>query len=237
MNPFLSFIQTYESWFYFLFGVVVLIYLRRLILAIEEIRSSLFGLEREHAQNQLGFSLSIIGLVFVMAFVVFVLNSFFIPALPKLYPATTATIDILATATETLTTDGTPAVEASQTTAVVTGLTQTVTPTPSSEGCIADQVDWTSPQPGEELSGTVVLKGTVNVLNLGFYKYEFSPAGSDKWTTIAADNKIVRDDVLGQWNTSPYASGDYLLRLVVTRTENNTNVVMPACVVPVKITQ
>ena len=81
-----------------------------------------------------------------------------------------------------------------------------------------------------------MLKGIVNVLNLGFYKYEFSQVGSNKWNTIAAGSKavVLPDNIIGNWNTSQWPSGDYLLRLVVS---DNTNKLMPACVVPVRITQ
>ena len=233
MDAFFHIIQAYESWFYVLFGAIGLIYLRKVILAIEELRSSLFGLEKEHAQTKVGLSLSVIGLVSAMALVIFILNSFVIPAMPRLHPVYTPTIDVLTTETATLAptlaesgTPGTPQ--------VVKGVSLTATPTPSSEGCVHNQLEWSSPQPGDELSGTVTLKGTVNILNSGFYKYEFSSTGSNKWTTIAAGSGVIKNDELGHWNTTPYASGDYLLRLVVA---DNNNKLLPACIVPVKIIQ
>ena len=237
MDAFFHFIQTYEPWFYVLFGAIALFYLRKLILAIQEMRSSVFGLERENAQRKMGISLTILGLSSSLALVIFVLNSFVVPALPKLHLLRTPTIDVLATPTITLAVTGSPQ---NQTLAALAGTktgpssAQTTTVTPAAEGCIPNQLDWTSPKPGDELQGTVVLKGTVNVLNLGFYKYEYSQAGSNKWFTIAAGNTMVKNDKLGQWNTSQVVPGDYLLRLVVS---DNTNKLMPACVVPVKIMQ
>jgi hypothetical protein len=173
--------------------------------------------------------------------VVFVLNSFVAPALPKLNLLHTPTINVLATPTATLiSAEGngkqTPSAQLTGTT-TESALSQTVTPTLTAEGCIPNELEWTSPKPGDELSGTVVLKGTVNVLNLGFYKYEYSPAGSNKWFTIAAGNTAVNatnENKIGQWNTSQVVPGDYQLRLVVS---DNTNKLLPACVVPVKITQ
>jgi hypothetical protein len=239
VDSFFHFIQNYEAWFYVLFGAVALLYLRKLIQAFQEMRSSIFGLERENAQRKISFSMTVVGLSGSLALVVFVLNSFVAPALPKLHLLRTPTIDVLATQTATL-----PQAEANgkQQTPLAsqsgtpsgTSLTQTVTPTLVAEGCIPNQLEWTSPKTGDELSGTVVLKGTVDVLNLGFYKYEYSPAGSNKWFTIAAGNKVVKNDELGRWNTSQVVPGDYQLRLVVS---DNTNKLMPACVVPVKITQ
>jgi len=102
-----------------------------------------------------------------------------------------------------------------------------------SRGCIPDQLDWTDPRNGDTISETVELKGTVNVKNLGFYKYEFAPMGSDNWTTIAAGNTIVKNDLLGgAWDTSGLLPGDYELRLVVNDNENNP---LPACMIQVTI--
>jgi len=244
VDAFFHFIQIYEAWLYVLFGAVALFYLRRLILSIQEMRGSIFGLEREHAQRKIGLSLTVVGLSGSLALVVFVLNSFVVPALPKLHLLRTPTIDVLATPTATLvetqvytnltlqtTAVGTGAAPAA---AAVTATTQTVTPTLTANGCIHNQLEWVSPQPGDQLQGSVVLKGTVDVLNLGFYKYEYSQTGSNKWFTIAAGNTAVKNDKLGQWNTSQVVPGDYLLRLVVS---DNTNKLLPACVVPVKIMQ
>ena len=77
------------------------------------------------------------------------------------------------------------------------------------------------------------LKGTVNVENIGFYKYEFALMGSDTWTTIAAGNTIIKNDLLGgAWDTSALVPGDYELRLVVNDNENNP---LPACMIQVTI--
>jgi len=238
VDAFFHFIQSYEAWFYVLFGAVALFYLRKLILGFQEMRSSIFGLERENAQRKISFSVTVVGLSGSLALVVFVLNSFVAPALPKLHLLRTPTIDVLATQTATLAQSA--SVGQQQTpfpgqAGTITGSTpvHTVTPTLAANGCIPNQLAWSSPMPGDELSGTVVLKGTVNVLNLGFYKYEYSQAGSNKWFTIAAGNNIVNDGELGRWNTSQVVPGDYQLRLVVS---DNTNQLLPACIVPVKIT-
>ena len=237
MDAFIHFIQTYESWFYVLFGAVALFYLRKLILAFNEMRSSIFGLERENAQRKIGLSFTVVGLSGSLALVIFVLNSFIIPVLPQLHLIRTPTIDVMATQTATLVLNRTPGSltgTAPAGTAAAPLGKGTATPTSAAEGCLTNQLEWTFPQPGDDLSGSGGLKGTVNVLNLGFYKYEYSQAGSNQWFTIAAGNTTVKNGELGRWNTSQVVPGDYLLRLVVS---DNTNKLLPACVVPVKITQ
>jgi hypothetical protein len=233
MEAFIHFLQTYEVWLYILFGIVGLVYLRKLIMAIQEMRSSLFGLERENAQRKISFDLTIVGLLGIMIATLFIVLSFVVPAMPGLKSLKTPTIDVLATQTATLAVSQT--VDANNAVVNVAGTpTQPPTPTPASEGCIINQLEWTSPQSGDELNGIVTLKGTVDIANLGFYKYEYAQTGSDKWFTIAAGNTKVVNDTLGQWNTSQVLPGDYLLRLVVS---DNTNKLLPACVVTVKITQ
>jgi hypothetical protein len=85
---------------------------------------------------------------------------------------------------------------------------------------------------GEQISGTIELKGTVNVLNLGFYKYEFTALGQENWQIIAAGNVKKVNELLGVWNTGERAPGDYLLRLVVTDNENNA---LAPCIIPVQV--
>jgi hypothetical protein len=78
----------------------------------------------------------------------------------------------------------------------------------------------------------------VNVVNLGFYKYEYVQAGSSDWITIAAGNTPVTGSTETEeaqqhsWDTSDLISGDYQLRLVVADNENNT---LPACTVSIRI--
>jgi hypothetical protein len=87
---------------------------------------------------------------------------------------------------------------------------------------------------GDKISGTVTLQGTVNVTDLGYYKYEYATAGSDTWTTIAAGNtKIVDQPLGGTWDTSELTPGDYQLRLVVTDHQNNQ---LPECTIQITIT-
>jgi hypothetical protein len=42
---------------------------------------------------------------------------------------------------------------------------------------VPGEIILTSPEPGQEVSGTVTLVGTVDVDNFGFYKYEDGATG------------------------------------------------------------
>jgi hypothetical protein len=96
------------------------------------------------------------------------------------------------------------------------------------------QIEWTNPKAGDAISGSVDLKGTVNVSGLGYYKFEFRQVGQDTWTTIAGNSTPVIDSSLGaSWDTTQYPAGDYQLRLVVSDSQGNIS--FPACVISVQI--
>jgi hypothetical protein len=92
-------------------------------------------------------------------------------------------------------------------------------------------LEWTSPSPDSEISGIVELKGTVNISNFGFYKYEYSQDNS-VWNTIQAGTTMVTNGALGNWDTSLLAAGDYSIRLIVTNNEGNP---LPPCVLSVTV--
>jgi hypothetical protein len=100
-------------------------------------------------------------------------------------------------------------------------------------GCVPDQIMLTAPKPGEEIGGTVTLTGTVDVPNLGFYKYEFAQSGTDNWKTISAGAELVVDDELGKWDTTTIANGDYFLQLVIL---DNVGQTLEPCVIAVRVT-
>src|ERR1700690_3427501 len=88
------------------------------------------------------------------------------------------------------------------------------------------------PEPGKDISDSITLKGTVDLPNFGYYKYEYALQGSEQWTTIAADNKVKQDTDLGIWDPTALVPGDYELRLVVT---DNLGNILPPCVVPIHL--
>ena len=100
-------------------------------------------------------------------------------------------------------------------------------------GCIPGQLEWIDPAEGSEVSGSVDLKGTVNVPNLGFYKYEYRFQSDESWTPISAGNKPVIEDLFaGRWNTGQLVPGSYSLRLVVSDNQNN---LLKPCQIEVKV--
>jgi hypothetical protein len=226
MEDLLPYLQKYEVWVYAILGAIGFHYFLKLIGAWKDWQGTVFGLEREIGQRRFTTSLTVLLLLVALVFMEFVIVSFVAPSYPQSVNLPTPTMDLLATPTMTIP----MVVDAVQTVALVE--TPTVNILVLQEGCIPGQIEWDFPEPGQEISETVELKGTVNVPNLGFYKYEFSNPGDDVWVTIAAGNQPKVDGVIGFWNTSQLVTGDYLLRLVVS---DNQNQLFPACVIPVRV--
>jgi hypothetical protein len=231
MEDLLQFLGNFEIWIYILLGVVGIVYFRKLFLAWQEWRNSLFGLERESSQRKLSAALAMVVLLTLLATSEFIMVSFVAPSYPggKLVP--TATLNLLVTPTTTLPSGQSDAPIVTTPTGA-SGVPAAAISPQSSDGCKPKLFEWIAPTNGEKIKGAYELKATVNFDNLGFFKYEYSQPGSNNWITIAAGNEKKVDQVLGTWNTEQLTPGDYILRLVVT---DNQNQVPPACQVSVQI--
>ena len=229
MDELLRFLVNYEAWIYTILGVGGLIYLRRVLQAVKEWRGASFGLEKENARYRFSLSMTIL-LVFIgLAGLEFFLVSFLVPSRLQSTILATPTLDLLATPTVTL-----PA--GTRAAATPTGVSRTAVPV-NQTGCTPGVIEWLYPTEGGELQGIVVLKGIINVPTIGFFKYEYSPVGSDSWITIAAGKETRKDaghenELGGAWNTAQLPTGDYRLRLVVYDSQNNA---LPACLINTRI--
>jgi len=224
MESFYRFLASYEGLIYILLSLGGLFAFRWLWKSWREWHDSVFGLEREFAMRRLSQALIVSVLILSLFFGELFLASFIVPALPATDVPATPTIDILNQTEGAL--SGSPADLLNATTA------PSDSQPASASGCIPGEIILTSPEPGQEVSGTVTLVGTVNVDNLGFYKYEFSSQSAETWTTVSAGRDSLINEDLGLWDTSSLTPGDYQLRLEVT---DNQGQVYPACVIPVRV--
>jgi hypothetical protein len=196
---------------------------RQLLLARRDLGASLFSLEKRQARSRLHQAGAALSLLLLLAVAEVILVFFLVPNLPAASILTTPTLDPLAT------TQGTLSPEVMATLGI---LQAAASPTPGAVGCIPGQIDISSPRAGEELRGQVILEGSADAPNFGFYKYEYAPLGSESWAAIQAGREPVRQGELGRWDTSTITPGDYMLRLVVTDNAGNA---LPSCNVPVRI--
>jgi hypothetical protein len=184
---------------------------------------SLYGLEQESAQRHSRQGIAALSLIAVLAMAEMVLIVFLAPNLPASSLLVTPTMNPLITPTITI---------SSELLATFGGVTPQSTPTAQATGCIPGQIMITSPKPGDVIKGQVIILGTANIPNLGFYKYEFLPFGTEAWQSIQASHTVIQDGELGPWDTSQVPPGDYNLSLVVV---DNQGASLPACIVPVRV--
>lgn len=233
MIEFFHFLVDYQIWIYVVLGVLALIYLIRIIGAARERYSTIFGLEREDAQRRLNSALAIFILLLLLIAAEFILVTFVIPEWPlvMLTPAPQSTP------------------EAEEEPLMVTnsaaggGLTIISTPEGSvggtsavsrlSSGCIANHLEWLAPKSGDVISGSYTLEATVNVQDMAFYNWAFSPVEDQQnWQTLSAGNLPVIEGDLGLWATTQVANGDYVLRLTVFDLNNQE---LPPCDVFIRV--
>lgn len=207
MPEVLRFFKDYEVFIYLILGILAVWQLRKFILAWAELRSAAFGLEQESARRRLNWAVSTLVLILFLAVAEFGLVSVVVPNYPGTLP--TPTLDLLATPTATL--EGTQA--------VMEGGPATPAPTPlplEADGCVPGQIEILSPEEGETVQEVVEIRGSADVANFGFYKFEVTSAQEINWQTIQAGDEPVQDDQLGFWDTTRFAPGEYILRLIVT---------------------
>lgn len=220
MDALFLFLVEYEILIYVVLGLGVLIVGSSLWLAWREWRAAVFGLEKELSFQKVRVSGAFFILFLMIGLSQFCLVTFIVPFLPAITFMITPTVDLLQTPAATLSA------------AVLTAQpSQPVAPT-GSVGCIPGQLMISSPLPEAEVQGNIVFLGTVDIQNFGFFKYEYSPIGSESWSTIAAGDQIIRNGELGAWDTSQLVPGDYQVRLLVT---DNLGKALPACVIPLRV--
>jgi hypothetical protein len=216
------FLASYEGLIYLVLALGGMITLRWAWRAWREWREALFGLEREFALRRLGKALSASLLILFFLFGEFIIASFIVPILPASVFVPTATLDLLSTPAATLSPD----------LATALAMTPLAMTSVAGGGCIPNQLNLTFPRSGQEVSGVIELKGTIDIPNFGFYKYEVASQGSDSWATISAGRDIIHDGILGLWDTTEMTPGDYLLRLVAI--DNQGQSIAP-CIIPVRV--
>ena len=238
MEEAIDFFRAFEPWIYAFLVLVGLYFVRKFILAWQELREAGFGLERDNAQSRLNQSAILLVLLIIMAVSEFVLVSFVAPSLPAASLAPTPNLSLLVTATPTLAPGatqnasgeaGVPELNAGQTipTAIMGNLAGAEV-----SGCVPGQIEFIQPQSGQEVSGVVELIGNAAISNFGFYKIETKLPDQTSWSTLQAGNTVIQQGKLADWDTRNISPGEYQIGLVVV---DNQARLSPPCVVQVRV--
>jgi hypothetical protein len=225
MEAVIRFFIDIQGWVYLLAGVGILVSLFRLAIAFKKWRNAQFGLEREIARRKIIVAMTT-GTLF---FFVIVAELFFTSY------ASAKLVSIEMSATPTISLVSTPTVPFSlgQSGQTSQPIVTSGTATPEQSGCIPGQLEWLSPKANDQVRGSIQLIGTVNIVDLGFYKYQYRSVDSQNWITIAGGNtNIVEGELGGNWDTSSVMPGNYLLSLVVTDNQAHE---LPDCEIPIQI--
>jgi hypothetical protein len=105
--------------------------------------------------------------------------------------------------------------------------TPETTPTPTPKpvvlpNCPNSGVRLTNPTVNAVLKGAVEIRGSANIGEFQFYKFEIKgETTSGEWRTIATNDTPVTDGFLGVWDTSALPAGAYAFRLVVVDKTGN----------------
>jgi len=221
----IRFVVNYEMGIYLILGIIFIINLQKLVRAIIKNRKAMFGLEKEVARKSIRSSITFLSLIGLFGLSNFILVSIASIQFPGIAQIPTPTVDVSITQEPNM--DDMMMGEAEN---GESALTQTAIVL---SGCIPEVLEWKNPVDGAEIEGAIELMGTVNVPNMGFYKFEYRFQSDTIWTPISAGNKPVIDNPLGGvWNTEEITPGNYFLRLVVS---DNANNLLEPCEIQVKV--
>lgn len=223
MSDLLRFFVQYEAVLYFVLGLGGILYFYRFWLAWQEVRLAVYGLERDASRVRLNQAAIVLFVLLILAVIIFIMVTFVATTLPAQALLATPTLNLVSPFDSTATPGE--------------ALVFTATPLPTvsidPSACVPNSVNITDPETGDTLRGAVEVRGTADIPNFGFYKFEVARAEEELWLTIQAGRAVVRDGILVEnWDTSRLPTGRYVLQLVVTDASGSE---LPPCRVPVEI--
>lgn len=216
MTEVLLVIEQNKVWIYAGLALACLVYIRAALQWYGQNRDALFGLEREKAAGGLRRALAMLGLLTAAGVSVFLIETLLVPAVPAgARPTPMPTVSLLAS----------PGLIDQSLPESFSAATPLPLGTLVGGGCENPGATLNSPEPGETVRGVIEVEGTADIENFAFYKYEIrslvESGASSAWQAVSAGTTVVREDVLGTWDTSLVNPGPYALRLIVTDTAGN----------------
>lgn len=236
MEQVLQLISEYQWWIYGVFGLILLFYVRRAIVARRDGVRSIFKLEQEQARGRYGRSVVLAAVFLLLMGAVFGVTNFGLPVLdPPPEPTPTATTGPLVA--PTLTSTPAPPTITPTATATIVRPTRPIVPSDTPEvastqapavappACANPNVRITSPGVNQVVQGNFLVQGTANHASFQYYKVEVGPGANPRdqeWTVVGQLHRNpVAGGVLETFNGGAYPAGTYTLRLVVVDQTGN----------------
>lgn len=208
-------VARYQTELYYALGAGMVIYVLILLRASQQLEQASFGLERSKNLQRRNTALAMLVMLFALSISIYLVSRAVVPNL------------ILSRPTPVL-------------------ARPTIVPTPTliaadvtgplfidSGGCANPNATLTQPKPNDRLVSSVEVKGSANVENFAFYKFEISGANTNgAWVTLGASDQPVVDGTLGSFDASVHQAGEYAFRLVVT---DNTGAYPYPCTISVTL--
>ncbi len=244
MTILIKLIADHTLWLYIAVSLVILLYLRRVLVARQEYKLALFSLEKETAANKAYRAMGMIALLVVLIAVIYSVAHYVAPNVDfpsPIEPTPTPPLLLLTStptpAPPTDTPTATPTRRRPRPTPTATEIPvpPTATPAPPPQ-CPNPQARITFPTEGAVLSGSIQIIGSANIDNFQFYKVEIGqgeqPSG---WTIFTVlHNEAVPGGLLDVLDASAFPPGVYKLRLTVVDITGNYP---PPCEVRVVLEQ
>jgi hypothetical protein len=215
-------IADYQVWIYAALGLAALFYLALWWRASRGLRVAIYGLERESVYGRRNQAAAMLIILSVLVLSVYVVSNVIVP-----------NVDYLTPPTATPRATHTPVPSATPVRSAATAGPGTAEPTLSvdSSGCDNPHATLTAPTPHERITGTYEVRGTADLSNFGFYKFEIAGDNTGgAWVPLGVGTAAVTDAALGTFDSSAYLPGEYAFRLVVLDSAGNAPT---ACVVAV----
>ena len=212
MTDALFLIVKYQTEIFVGLALLVLWYLFVLSRARSYLSKTPFGLEREVALRRQNGALAALTVLVMLAVTIYLADLLVVPQIMAPNPTARATII--------------PSPSPSPV-AVNAGIVV------DSSGCDNPQATLTAPKSGERIAGSYEVRGTANIDNFAFYKFEISGAGTGgQWLSLGVGITPTIDSPLGRFDSGAREPGEYAFRLVVL---DNAGHYPPPCVVPINI--
>jgi len=234
MRTLVQFVVRIELGLYALAALGILLAIRSFFLGLRARRNAVYPLEREAARNKQSGALSALLALSLLLASIYIVANIVAPNMPDISSNVSTPTPVIFVTQQATPTEARllyPTVTATPGLPPGAGAPPTPTPGQAVNGCDLFGATITSPVANQSVTGQVVVRGQANVISQQQYKFELrGPATGNVWVVVATSNIPIPEGVLGSFDATSLAPGNYILRLVIQRSDNASTT---PCEVPI----